>query len=106
MTISVFDLFTIGIGPPVPYTVGPMRAANQFVARCAARGHLMTLEAMRVDSFGSLRATGAGHGTMSAILSWGWKAASQETITTEHKERRLAEIAAPGVTRIGGVRSR
>ncbi|KAZ48015.1 l-serine dehydratase SdaA [Mycobacterium tuberculosis M1415] len=102
MTISVFDLFTIGIGPSSSHTVGPMRAANQFVVALRRRGHLDDLEAMRVDLFGSLAATGAGHGTMSAILL-GLEGCQPETITTEHKERRLAEIAASGVTRIGGV---
>ncbi len=102
MTISVFDLFTIGIGPSSSHTVGPMRAANQFVVALRRRGHLDDLEAMRVDLFGSLAATGAGRGTMSAILL-GLEGCQPETITTEHKERRLAEIAASGVTRIGGV---
>lgn len=102
MTISVFDLFTIGIGPSSSHTVGPMRAANQFVVALRRRGHLDDLEAMRVDLFGSLAATGAGHGTMSAILL-GLEGCQPETITTEHKERRLAEITASGVTRIGGV---
>lgn len=79
MTISVFDLFTIGIGPSSSHTVGPMRAANQFVVALRRRGHLDDLEAMRVDLFSSLAATGAGHGTMSAILL-GWKAASQKRL--------------------------
>lgn len=63
MTISVFDLFTIGIGPSSSHTVGPMRAANQFVVALRRRGHLDDLEAMRVDLFGS-----------------GWKAASQKRL--------------------------
>lgn len=86
MTISVFDLFTIGIGPSSSHTVGPMRAANQFVVALRRRGHLDDLEAMRVDLFGSLAATGAGHGTMSAILL-GLEGCQPETITTEHKEQ-------------------
>ncbi len=102
MTISVFDLFTVGIGPSSSHTVGPMRAANQFVAGLR-RGHQVhEVRAVRVDLFGSLAATGAGHGTMSAILL-GLEGFRPEEITTQTKERRLAEITASGITQIGGV---
>lgn len=67
MTISVFDLFTIGIGPSSSHTVGPMRAAARFVDGLAANGLLEDVCDIRVELFGSLAATGAGHGTMSAI---------------------------------------
>ncbi|QUR65826.1 L-serine ammonia-lyase [Mycobacterium spongiae] len=102
MTISVFDLFTVGIGPSSSHTVGPMRAANQFVAGLRDRGQTEQVCAVRVELFGSLAATGAGHGTMSAVLL-GLEGCRPETITTEHKERRLAEIASSGMTLIDGI---
>lgn len=102
MTISVFDLFTVGIGPSSSHTVGPMRAANEFVTTLRDLGQVHSVTTLRVDLFGSLAATGAGHGTMPAILL-GLEGARPETITTEEKERRLAEIAASGKTWIYGV---
>lgn len=102
MTISVFDLFTVGIGPSSSHTVGPMRAANEFVTTLRTLGQVHAVAKLRVDLFGSLAATGAGHGTMSAILL-GLEGFLPETITTETKERRLAEIDASGTTWIYGV---
>ncbi|CAM2836184.1 L-serine ammonia-lyase [Mycobacterium intermedium] len=102
MTISVFDLFTVGIGPSSSHTVGPMRAANEFVTTLRNLGQVHSVTTLRVDLFGSLAATGAGHGTMPAILL-GLEGFRPETITTEVKERRLAEIAATGTTWIYGV---
>ena len=101
MAISVFDLFKIGIGPSSSHTVGPMRAARQFVSKLRARNWLHEVSRVDVHLYGSLAATGAGHGTMSAILL-GLEGCLPEEITTDQKERRLAEIAETGVTRIGG----
>jgi L-serine dehydratase len=71
MSISVFDLFTIGIGPSSSHTVGPMRAARRFAERLAdpASNHgLDRTERVEVELFGSLAATGRGHGTDRAVL--------------------------------------
>ena len=68
MTISVFELFTVGIGPSSSHTVGPMRAAAWFAADLRTRGLLDDVAEVRVNLYGSLAATGAGHGTMAAIL--------------------------------------
>ena len=68
MTVSVFELFSVGIGPSSSHTVGPMRAAADFVQTLRDCNLLPTVTGMRVDLFGSLAATGAGHGTMSAVL--------------------------------------
>jgi L-serine dehydratase len=65
-TISVFDLFTIGIGPSSSHTVGPMRAAADFASRI--EGILDRVATLRVDLYGSLAATGRGHGTFTAVL--------------------------------------
>ena len=65
-TISVFDLFTIGIGPSSSHTVGPMRAAADFAGRLAFC--LDRVASLHVDLYGSLAATGRGHGTLGAVL--------------------------------------
>ena len=68
MAISVFDLFSIGIGPSSSHTVGPMRAAGMFADELVRRDLVDHVADVRVDLYGSLAATGAGHGTMPAIL--------------------------------------
>ncbi|MDY3048607.1 MAG: L-serine ammonia-lyase [Rothia sp. (in: high G+C Gram-positive bacteria)] len=66
--ISVFDLFSIGLGPSSSHTVGPMRASNRFIAELIDAGRLMEVSQVHIDLYGSLAATGAGHATMSAAL--------------------------------------
>jgi L-serine dehydratase len=68
MTTSVFDLFKIGIGPSSSHTVGPMKAARAFAERLAMGGLLDATAAVRVELFGSLGATGRGHGTDRAVV--------------------------------------
>lgn len=68
MSISVFDLFSIGIGPSSSHTVGPMKAACQFVSKLSAQQTLSQVSHLRVELFGSLAFTGKGHGTDHAIL--------------------------------------
>lgn len=68
MAISVFNLFSIGIGPSSSHTVGPMRAARQFVLNLDKEGLLPKVHRVRVDLYGSLALTGKGHGTDLAIL--------------------------------------
>ncbi|MCB9077541.1 MAG: L-serine ammonia-lyase [Anaerolineaceae bacterium] len=68
MAISVFDLFKIGIGPSSSHTVGPMRAARQFVVGLAESGQLDQTQAVKSELFGSLGATGRGHGSDKAVL--------------------------------------
>ncbi len=69
MSVSVFDLFKIGIGPSSSHTVGPMRAAARFVTRWLdERGTLERCVRVRVELFGSLALTGRGHGTDKAVL--------------------------------------
>ncbi|MCB0054150.1 MAG: L-serine ammonia-lyase, partial [Caldilinea sp.] len=63
MSISVFDLFKIGIGPSSSHTVGPMKAARLFALRLERDGLLPQVAAVRTELFGSLGATGKGHGT-------------------------------------------
>jgi len=68
MAVSVFDLFKIGIGPSSSHTVGPMRAARLFVARLQHEGRLDSTQRVCAQMYGSLGATGKGHGSDKAVL--------------------------------------
>ncbi|KJH81394.1 MULTISPECIES: L-serine ammonia-lyase [Pseudomonas] len=68
MAISVFDLFKIGIGPSSSHTVGPMRAAALFVEALRAKALLHDVRRVEVQLFGSLSATGIGHGSDNAVI--------------------------------------
>jgi L-serine dehydratase len=67
--ISAFELFSIGIGPSSSHTVGPMRAAGDFAARLRAAGVLERTASIGCALYGSLGATGLGHGTPDAIVA-------------------------------------
>ncbi|WP_434655073.1 L-serine ammonia-lyase [Pseudomonas sp. R3-56] len=68
MAISVFDLFKIGIGPSSSHTVGPMRAAALFVEALRAKALLHDVRRVEVQLYGSLSATGIGHGSDNATI--------------------------------------
>ncbi|MEF9942850.1 MAG: L-serine ammonia-lyase [Burkholderiaceae bacterium] len=68
MAVSVFDLFKIGIGPSSSHTVGPMRAARLFGLRLVQAGLIDRTHRVQAELYGSLSATGKGHGTDKAIL--------------------------------------
>ena len=68
MSTSVFELFRVGIGPSSSHTVGPMRAARAFVEELRDGPGLGSVAAVRVELFGSLAATGHGHGTPGALV--------------------------------------
>lgn len=68
MAVSVFDLFKIGIGPSSSHTVGPMRAARLFVSRLAHESLLDATQRVQAELYGSLGATGKGHGSDTAVL--------------------------------------
>ncbi|WP_372831786.1 serine dehydratase beta chain, partial [Pontibacterium sp.] len=63
MSISVFDLFKIGVGPSSSHTVGPMLAAAEFADHLAQIGKAQDVKRIQSDLYGSLSATGVGHGT-------------------------------------------
>jgi L-serine dehydratase len=65
---SIFELFKIGIGPSSSHTVGPMRAARQFVQELSLSGLIAKVSRIKVDLYGSLALTGKGHGTDRAII--------------------------------------
>ena len=66
--ISVFDMFSIGIGPSSSHTVGPMRAAKTFCGELSNQGLFDTTDEIKVELFGSLGQTGKGHGTGKAVI--------------------------------------
>jgi L-serine dehydratase len=68
MTLSVFDIFKVGIGPSSSHTMGPMRAAREFALGLQRDGLLQATHQIAVRLYGSLALTGAGHGTDRAIL--------------------------------------
>ncbi|MHC9046113.1 L-serine ammonia-lyase, iron-sulfur-dependent, subunit alpha [Microbacterium saperdae] len=67
--VSAFDLFSIGVGPSSSHTVGPMRAALDFVHRLGASEALAAVSRIECTLFGSLGATGIGHGTPDAVVA-------------------------------------
>jgi L-serine dehydratase len=95
MSVSVFDLFSIGIGPSSSHTVGPMRAARTFVRGLAADGLLTDTTRVSAELFGSLGATGHGHGSYNAVLL-GLEAEDPETVDTAAAPHRADEIRATG----------
>ncbi|MHB1248574.1 MAG: L-serine ammonia-lyase [Polaromonas sp.] len=68
MAISVFDLFKVGIGPSSSHTVGPMRAARMFALLLQKEGWLESTRSVKVELYGSLGATGKGHGADQAVM--------------------------------------
>ncbi|MFJ2503105.1 L-serine ammonia-lyase [Microbacterium sp. NPDC087592] len=100
-TVGVFDLFTVGIGPSSSHTVGPMKAAADFAASLEVRDLLPRVSTVRVDIFGSLAATGAGHGTFTAVLL-GLTGARSDEITPDEVAARLDEITRTGTVALGG----
>ncbi|MGC4790003.1 serine dehydratase beta chain, partial [Micromonospora sp. DT178] len=89
--ISVFDLFSVGIGPSSSHTVGPMRAARTFVAGLKADGLLAGTARVRAELFGSLGATGHGHGSDRAVLL-GLAGEAPETVDTDTVDARVARV--------------
>jgi L-serine dehydratase len=91
MTISVFDLFSVGIGPSSSHTVGPMKAANSFSALLKQQHKLTQTAHIKVELFGSLAFTGKGHGTDNAILL-GLEGAMPDTVDPDHIKPHANEI--------------
>ncbi|MEZ3180279.1 L-serine ammonia-lyase [Streptomyces pimonensis] len=101
MAISVFDLFSIGIGPSSSHTVGPMRAARMFARRLRNEDLLGSVASVRAELYGSLGATGHGHGTPKAVLL-GLEGDSPRTVDVESADERVEKIRDGGRIRLLG----
>lgn len=101
MSLSVFDLFKIGIGPSSSHTVGPMRAALRFAEGLRRDGQLTATRAIKVELYGSLGATGKGHGSDKAVLL-GLEGEHPESVDTDSIPARLATIRERGELRLLG----
>lgn len=95
MSLSVFDLFKIGIGPSSSHTVGPMSAAARFAEGLRRDGLLASTASVKAELYGSLGATGKGHGSDKAVLL-GLEGEHPDTVDTESIPERLQAIRASG----------
>ncbi len=102
MAVSVFDLFKIGIGPSSSHTVGPMRAARQFALRLQQAGLLAHTATVRCWLYGSLGATGKGHGSDTAVLL-GLAGHEPDTVDVEAIPTLLGEIRASKIVLLLGL---
>ena len=91
MALSVFDLFKIGIGPSSSHTVGPMKAAAMFARRLAKAGQISQVARIEARLYGSLGATGKGHGTDTAIML-GLSGLMPDSIDPDTIESRIRQI--------------
>ncbi|WP_413250003.1 L-serine ammonia-lyase [Sinomonas flava] len=101
MAVGVFELFSVGIGPSSSHTVGPMRAGAVFARELHEKGILERVASLRVDLYGSLAATGHGHGTFTAVLL-GLEGFEPEEILPHQVEERLAAIDETGKLNLAG----
>jgi len=101
MTVSVFDLFKIGIGPSSSHTVGPMRAAFTFASSLEDDGLLADVRGVRAELFGSLGATGHGHGSVPAVVL-GLSGKQPETVDPAAAGPLVESVRAAGELRLLG----
>ena len=101
MSISTFDLFKVGIGPSSSHTVGPMVAALRFVQGLESDGLLAQVGRIQAELYGSLGATGAGHGSPKAIIL-GLEGERPDHVDVESIEGRVARVREEGVLSLGG----
>ena len=91
MGISLFDLFSVGIGPSSSHTVGPMLAANAFLEQLNQAGCLEQVHRVKTELYGSLALTGIGHGTDKAVLN-GLEGRTPETVDPSTMVPRMQAI--------------
>ncbi len=101
MSLSVFDIFKIGIGPSSSHTMGPMNAARQFVELLSARNLLERTSQISAQLYGSLALTGRGHCSDRAILL-GLEGHSPETIDPAAIDPALQRIRGQHRIRLAG----
>jgi L-serine dehydratase len=101
MTLSVFDIFKVGLGPSSSHTMGPMRAAREFASGLKRDGLLAATQEIAVRLYGSLAFTGVGHGTDRAILA-GLEGAEPETVDPDSIEPTVQRIRTSARIRLAG----
>ena len=101
MSISVFDLFKIGIGPSSSHTVGPMCAAHGFIKGLRDSAEFGSVVRVKAEMYGSLGATGKGHGTPGAVMM-GLEGELPETIDVRSIDRRVEDILSNGKIMLAG----
>ncbi|MDR6558946.1 L-serine dehydratase [Arthrobacter pascens] len=101
MALSALDLFSVGIGPSSSHTVGPMRAAKQFADGLKGSGLLSSTTRVQAELFGSLGATGRGHGSDKAVVL-GLQGLEPETVDTSTADDQVAAAALDAELRISG----
>ena len=101
MAISVFDLFKIGIGPSSSHTVGPMRAAGMYVQTLAQNELVGVVTRLKVCLYGSLGATGKGHGTDKALLL-GLQGEVPEEVDTDRIPGLIEQVNRTGQLQLPG----
>ena len=101
MSVSVFDIFKIGIGPSSSHTVGPMRAGARFARRLLEREQLKLTVRIRAELFGSLAHTGRGHGTDKAVML-GLEGNVPDQIDPDAMEPALKRIRGERLLNLGG----
>ncbi|TRW50035.1 L-serine ammonia-lyase [Aliidiomarina halalkaliphila] len=90
--ISVFDMYKVGIGPSSSHTVGPMRAAREFMLHVEREFGLDGITGIKVELFGSLGQTGKGHGTGKAVIL-GLAGEAPETVDTTKVDQFLSDVS-------------
>lgn len=101
MALSAFDLYSIGIGPSSSHTVGPMRAAKTFVDGLIEEDLLSNVARVKSELFGSLGATGHGHGSDKAVLL-GLEGEAPEFVDTDTADERVALIRSGRRVQVAG----
>ena len=103
MHFGVFDLFKIGIGPSSSHTLGPMKAAAQFAQHLDSDQLTERCDRVTAELFGSLGATGAGHGSPGAIIL-GLEGETPESVDVPSINPRIAAVRNGGILRLLGRR--
>ncbi len=101
MALSAFDLYSVGIGPSSSHTVGPMRAAKLFVDGLTEAGRLADVARVQAELFGSLGATGHGHGSAKAVVL-GLEGEDPATVDTDSSDERVASVREQGILELAG----
>lgn len=95
--VGALDLFTIGIGPSSSHTVGPMRAAKAFALEISE----LEFDRIQIKLYGSLGATGAGHGTTNALIA-GLEGSDPESADPDRVRNLFANAIEQGTVSVNG----